>query len=200
MTATLLDVCDVHKRYGPIAALDGVSFHVAEGEMFGLLGPNGAGKTTLLSIVSGLLQPTSGTVRVRAPDARRAIGIVPQELAIYLELSARENLRRVEPASRGVRAGDCDEPAEELVSMLVLDQMVSQDPGRLLGVDFRETACPQVSDEAAERCALPDEVAIPCPCDQIDMHVDLGDAGRRPSRSPRFHARDCTEAPSRKER
>jgi ABC-2 type transport system ATP-binding protein len=93
MAAPLLDVCDVQKRYGPITALDGVSFHVAEGEMFGLLGPNGAGKTTLLSIVSGLLQPTSGTVRALAPDPRRAIGIVPQELALYLELSARENLR-----------------------------------------------------------------------------------------------------------
>src|SRR5579864_4619572 len=93
MPAPLLDVRDVHKRYGSLVALDRVSFQIAEGEMFGLLGPNGAGKTTLLSIISGLLQPTSGTVRVLAPDPRRAIGIVPQELALYLELSARENLR-----------------------------------------------------------------------------------------------------------
>jgi ABC-2 type transport system ATP-binding protein len=92
MPAPLLDVRDVHKRYGSLVALDRVSFQIAEGEMFGLLGPNGAGKTTLLSIISGLLQPTSGTVRVLAPDPRRAIGIVPQELALYLELSPRENL------------------------------------------------------------------------------------------------------------
>src|SRR5207248_1426949 len=99
MTAPLLEVHDLHKRYGPITALDRVSFGVAEGEMFGLLGPNGAGKTTLLSIVSGLSQPTSGAVRVLGRvlrrddrDARRAIGIVPQELALYGELSARENL------------------------------------------------------------------------------------------------------------
>jgi ABC-2 type transport system ATP-binding protein len=100
MPAPLLDVRDVHKRYGSLTALDRVSFSVAEGEMFGLLGPNGAGKTTLLSILSGLLEPTGGEVRILGrglppthPDARRAIGIVPQELALYLELSARENLR-----------------------------------------------------------------------------------------------------------
>jgi ABC-2 type transport system ATP-binding protein len=99
MTAPLLEVHDLRKCYGPLTALDRVGFGVEEGEMFGLLGPNGAGKTTLLSIVSGLLQPTSGEVRVQGRalrpadrDARRAIGIVPQELALYGELSARENL------------------------------------------------------------------------------------------------------------
>jgi ABC-2 type transport system ATP-binding protein len=99
MTAPLLEVHDLHKRYGRLTALDRVSFAVEEGEMFGLLGPNGAGKTTLLSIVSGLSQPTSGEVRVLGRvlrpgdlDVRRTIGIVPQELAIYGELSARENL------------------------------------------------------------------------------------------------------------
>jgi ABC-2 type transport system ATP-binding protein len=100
MPAPLLEVLGLHKRYGPTVALDGVGFDVAEGEVFGLLGPNGAGKTTLLSIVSCLLRPTAGEVRVRGRtlhasdrDARRAIGIVPQELALYGELSARENLR-----------------------------------------------------------------------------------------------------------
>jgi len=99
MPPPLLDVLALHKRYGPVVALDHVSFGVGEGEIFGLLGPNGAGKTTLLSIVSGLLQPTAGEVRIqgrplRAADreGRRAIGIVPQELALYGELSARENL------------------------------------------------------------------------------------------------------------
>ena len=99
MPEPLLEVRDLHKRYGPLVALDRVSFGVCEGEMFGLLGPNGAGKTTLLSIVSCLLQPTSGEVRVFGQPLhpadraiRRVIGIVPQELALYVELSARENL------------------------------------------------------------------------------------------------------------
>ena len=93
MATSALEVVDVRKRYGPATALDGVSFAVADGEMFGLLGPNGAGKTTLLSIISGLLEPTSGEVRVfgqrvtpRNREVRRLLGIVPQELAIYGEV------------------------------------------------------------------------------------------------------------------
>jgi ABC-2 type transport system ATP-binding protein len=100
MTVPILEVIDVRKRYGETIALDGVSFGVAEGEMFGLLGPNGAGKTTLLSIVSSLLQASSGEVRIlgkrlqpRDRELRKHIGIVPQELALYGELTARENLR-----------------------------------------------------------------------------------------------------------
>ena len=95
----LLDVRDVRKTYGTLTALDGVSFSVMPGELFGLLGPNGAGKTTLLSILSCLGLPTSGEVRVNGErvssgnlDVRRLIGIVPQDLAIYEQLTARENL------------------------------------------------------------------------------------------------------------
>src|SRR5207244_3958529 len=64
MSQPLLEVTDLHKRYGDTVALDHVSVAVAEGELFGLLGPNGAGKTTLLSIVSCLLGATSGEVRL----------------------------------------------------------------------------------------------------------------------------------------
>ncbi len=100
MAEPLLKITDLRKRYGQTTALDGVSFEVHAGELFGLLGPNGAGKTTLLSIVSCLLEPTSGEARIlghkastRDRQLRREIGIVPQELAIYGELNARENLR-----------------------------------------------------------------------------------------------------------
>jgi ABC-2 type transport system ATP-binding protein len=95
-----LEVLDLHKNYGPTRALNGVRFEVRRGEIFGLLGPNGAGKTTLLSIVSCLLGPSAGAVRLmgrtlspRDREVRRLIGIVPQELAVYGELTARENLR-----------------------------------------------------------------------------------------------------------
>jgi ABC-2 type transport system ATP-binding protein len=100
MPERLLAVRDVHKHYGQTVALAGVSFDVEAGELFGLLGPNGAGKTTLLSIVSCLLEATSGEALILGRKAstrdrhlRRSIGIVPQELAVYGELSARENLR-----------------------------------------------------------------------------------------------------------
>jgi ABC-2 type transport system ATP-binding protein len=99
MNTAMLDVVQLHKQYGPTVALREVSFQVQEGEMFGLLGPNGAGKTTLLSIVSCLLQPSAGEVRLLGRriepndrEVRRLIGVVPQELALYGELTGRENL------------------------------------------------------------------------------------------------------------
>ena len=66
----VLEITDLHKHYGGVHALDGVTLHVEAGELFGLLGPNGAGKTTLLSIVSCLLEPTSGTVRIEGLPLR----------------------------------------------------------------------------------------------------------------------------------
>ncbi|HEV3116959.1 MAG TPA: ABC transporter ATP-binding protein [Gemmataceae bacterium] len=100
MSPAFLEVRDVRKYYGAGRALDGVSFEIAQGEMFGLLGPNGAGKTTLLSILSCLMEATCGEallcgekLSVANRARRRDIGIVPQELALYGELTARENLR-----------------------------------------------------------------------------------------------------------
>jgi ABC-2 type transport system ATP-binding protein len=96
----LLAVTNLHKRYGERAAVDGLSLAVGEGEIYGLLGPNGAGKTTTVRIVTGLLEPSSGTVRVAGFDpfaeplaARANLGWAGQELALYEDLSAAENLR-----------------------------------------------------------------------------------------------------------
>jgi ABC-2 type transport system ATP-binding protein len=103
MTAVHLDVRNVGYTYGarpPRTALAGVSFEVNRGEIFGLLGPNGAGKTTLLSILSGLREASAGNVLLdgeplhpRRGDLKRRLGLVPQELALYPELTAAENLR-----------------------------------------------------------------------------------------------------------
>ncbi|MFL5328895.1 MAG: ABC transporter ATP-binding protein [Gemmataceae bacterium] len=100
LATSLLVVQDVSKRFGPLTALDHVSFDVRVGELFGLLGPNGAGKTTLLSILSGLLAADTGSVTLEGgpvspdkTDIRRHIGLAPQEIALYPELSAAENLR-----------------------------------------------------------------------------------------------------------
>jgi ABC-2 type transport system ATP-binding protein len=97
---SVLTCTSLEKRYGDLAAVDGVSFSVAEGETYGLLGPNGAGKTTTISMIAGLLRPDAGDVEVlgvplttRSSEAKSAIGLVPQDLAIYPDLSARENLR-----------------------------------------------------------------------------------------------------------
>lgn len=95
----MIEVTELRKQYGGLAAVDCVSFVAERASVFGLLGPNGAGKSTILGCISGLLRPTSGRVRVLGHDvasngieARRSIGVVPQELALYDDLSARENL------------------------------------------------------------------------------------------------------------
>ena len=94
-----LEVIELRKSYGNTRVVDGVSLTVEAGEIFGLLGPNGAGKTTTMSMIAGLLKADSGEVRFDGQplkslprDARRFLGIAPQDLAIYPELSARENL------------------------------------------------------------------------------------------------------------
>lgn len=88
------------KKFGDKTAVDGLSFTVDGGEIYGLLGPNGAGKTTTLSVLSGLLAPDSGRITFEGVDlasdpigCKRRLGIVPQDVAVYEELSATENLR-----------------------------------------------------------------------------------------------------------
>ncbi len=99
MSRPMIEVRDLVKKYGDRPAVNGVSFQVQEGEIFGLLGPNGAGKTTTLSILSTLLKPDAGKVQINGydltQDAERIkplIGLVPQELALYPTLSAWDNL------------------------------------------------------------------------------------------------------------
>ncbi len=82
------------KRFGDFTAVDGVSFEVAQGDLFGLLGPNGAGKTTLTRMLTTLIVPTAGEASVagydvaRAPDlVRQAIGVIPQALTSDLDLT-----------------------------------------------------------------------------------------------------------------
>jgi linearmycin/streptolysin S transport system ATP-binding protein len=96
----ILECHDLHKRFGDLEAVRGISLQIAEGETYGLLGPNGAGKTTTISMICGLLEPDGGDVLVagqplttRSVESKAAIGYVPQELAIYPDLNARENLR-----------------------------------------------------------------------------------------------------------
>ncbi len=88
------------KNFNHYAALDGVNLHIRAGESFALLGPNGAGKTTLVRILSTLLNPTSGNVKIDGVDvveepeeAKKRIGVVSHNPFLYDELSARENLQ-----------------------------------------------------------------------------------------------------------
>ena len=94
-----IEVNSIVKKFGDFTAVDGVSFKVEAGEIFGLLGPNGAGKSTLIRMLVTLLPPTSGTalingfdVRKKADDVRRSIGVIPQAMTSDLELTVEENL------------------------------------------------------------------------------------------------------------
>jgi len=98
----IIQVKKLCKQYDPpqgVMAVKDVSFDIESGEILSLLGPNGAGKTTTISIMSGLLGPTSGEVLIaghsihaRPVDAKRLIGVVPDEIALYSTITARENL------------------------------------------------------------------------------------------------------------
>jgi len=94
-----IEVKNLHKYFGDLKAVDDVSFEVQQGEIFSLLGPNGAGKTTTLSMLSCLLRPDGGdalilghSIRKDAMGVKSVLGVVPQEIALYEDLSARENL------------------------------------------------------------------------------------------------------------
>ena len=94
-----ISVENIVKRYGDFSAVDGITFQVEDGEIFGLLGPNGAGKSTLIRMMTTLTAVTSGRAVVeghdvsREPDAvRRAIGVIPQALTSDIDLTVEENL------------------------------------------------------------------------------------------------------------
>ncbi len=94
-----IEAKEIRKCFGTFCAVDGLSFTVADGEIFGLLGPNGAGKSTLIRMLTTLLPPTSGTAIIRGFDVvaspnkvRRQIGVIPQAMTSDLDLSAEENM------------------------------------------------------------------------------------------------------------
>ena len=95
----MIEVRDLHKAFGKVVAIDGVTFSARDGEITGLLGPNGAGKTTTLRCLYTLMQPDRGEVLVDGIDAaadpvavRRRLGALPDARGLYKRMSARENI------------------------------------------------------------------------------------------------------------
>jgi ABC-2 type transport system ATP-binding protein len=130
----VIRVDEVRKTYGDVKAVDGVSFEVASGEVFGLLGPNGAGKTTTVEMLEGLRQPDSGSLSVlgvdvaRDPGAVKArIGVALQTAALYPKLTVTELLELFGsffPRSR---------PASELIAALELGERADAQSHQLSG-------------------------------------------------------------------
>jgi ABC-2 type transport system ATP-binding protein len=95
----IIEVNDLHRNFGDQKAVDGMTFTVEPGEVFGLLGPNGAGKTTTVRLLNGILPPSAGSARVfgldpaiQGEEIRRSTGVLTETPALYERLSARENL------------------------------------------------------------------------------------------------------------
>ena len=97
---SIVETADLTKAYGDFIAVNQLSLHVEEGEIYGFLGPNGAGKTTTILMLLGLTEPTSGSARVAGYDAtreslkvRRITGYLPENIGFYEDMTARQNLK-----------------------------------------------------------------------------------------------------------
>ncbi|WP_163541465.1 ABC transporter ATP-binding protein [Occultella kanbiaonis] len=135
----IVSVRDVHRSFGDVVALDGVSLDVHHGEIVGLLGPNGAGKTTLLSLINGLRKPDSGTVRLFGGDPRKAssrfgLGTTPQETGLPATLRVGEVIDFV--------GGHYTDPMgrDELLDRFDLRDLVTRQTGGLSGGQKRRLA------------------------------------------------------------
>lgn len=134
--ALAIDVSNLIKRYGATVALEGISFEVQPGEIMGFLGPNGAGKTTTLRILTGLLAPTSGSVRLngldvqsRSLEIRRTIGYLPENVSLYPELRVQEYLgyrAKIKGIARQQRRGRIEEVIERCALPEVRRQLIGR--------------------------------------------------------------------------
>jgi ABC-2 type transport system ATP-binding protein len=130
----MIEAQDLTRRYGGFTAVDGISFAVSGREILGMLGPNGAGKTTTLRMITGFLPPTSGRVTVAGKDlfeaphaARRQIGYLPENVALYPEMRVREYLAyraRLEGLSRAEARRSIPSAVERCLLGDVRDQII----------------------------------------------------------------------------
>ena len=138
-----LEAAGLVRSFGTRRAVDGVSFTVERGEIFGLLGPNGAGKSTTVRMLTGYLAPTAGQVRVEGIDvcaepvrARRRIGVVPEEASVYADLSVRHNVMLMAEL-HGVPSAERGRRCQALLATFGLDARAAQ-KGRELSKGLRQ--------------------------------------------------------------
>jgi ABC-2 type transport system ATP-binding protein len=118
----MIEATDLRKNYGDVRALDGLTFDVPGGTIFGLLGPNGAGKSTAVKVLTTLARADGGAARVagfdvtsEAADVRRAIGVVAQRSGVDIDLTGRENVV-LQGRLQGMRSRELARRADELLS------------------------------------------------------------------------------------
>jgi ABC-2 type transport system ATP-binding protein len=141
-----ISIKNLVKRYDDVTAVDGLSFDVEEGEIFGLLGPNGAGKSTTINILSGLLEPTSGSATVLGFDVQREpgkvkerIGVCPQEPAFFPYLTGRENIELMGNL-QGMQKEKLRERTDWLLDQVGLGATSSRRAGKYSGGMVRRTS------------------------------------------------------------
>jgi sodium transport system ATP-binding protein len=128
----MIEVNDLHKSFGKVKALQGVSFSAADGQITGLLGPNGAGKTTTLRVLYTLLKPDRGTACVDGADVvtqtlqvQERIGVLPDAHGLYPRLTARENIRYF-GRLHGLQGSTLEDRIDELVVLLDMQDMIDR--------------------------------------------------------------------------
>lgn len=134
-----IEVRELARAFGPVRAVDGVSFAVRRGEIFGLVGPDGAGKTTTLRMLCGLLDPDAGEARVAGFDAMRQttevrdrIGYMAQRFGLYPDLTVAENMAFYADLF-GVVGGERDRLTAELLRMTRMEPFRARAAGKLSG-------------------------------------------------------------------
>ena len=135
MDAPVIEARRLTKRYGDLAAVDGIDLSVAPGEVFGLLGPNGAGKTTTILMLLGLTEPTSGVARVGGLDpsrdplaVKRRVGYMPDSVGFYEDMTGRENLSYTASLNE-VPVGQAEERIDTLLDDVGLTGAADQPVG-----------------------------------------------------------------------
>jgi ABC-2 type transport system ATP-binding protein len=135
----IIDLCQATIRFGSFTAVDGVSFGVRAGEVFGLLGPNGSGKTTLIRAMCGLLPVTAGKAHVLGmnvgtqPEAIRAnIGYMSQKFSLYTDLTVQENMDFY-AGIYGLSRAQAKDRQKELIQLTGLRPYLARQAGRLSG-------------------------------------------------------------------
>lgn len=142
----MLEVHDVHKRFGPIHAVRGISFSMDKGQVLGFLGPNGAGKSTTMRMITGFLPPTSGTATIGGHDilqdpvaAKRMIGYLPENAPAYDSMTVTQFLKFAAEV-RGYTGGERGERVEDAIQKCKLQKVRHQSIGTL-SKGFRQRTC-----------------------------------------------------------
>ena len=142
----MLTVRELHKSFGPIPAVQGVSFTVNKGEVLGFLGPNGAGKTTTMRMITGFLPPTRGTAEICGHDiqadpvaAKRCIGYLPENAPSYHAMTVTEFLTFIAEV-RGFHGRDCRDRVEAAIAKSRLESVRAQTV-ETLSKGYRQRTC-----------------------------------------------------------